>query len=148
MAGLRDADRALTAEGKKKLRQLFKVALEAEARPTLILSSPYRRARQTADLASKQLEYGGEVLETSALTPDKRPAEVWEEVRVHRDEPRLLLVSHEPLISALAGFLLNSPTLTVDFKKGAMMRIDLEAASAAPRGVLKWYLTSRLANQQ
>jgi phosphohistidine phosphatase len=144
--GLRDADRSLTPEGKRKLRHIFKVALEAEARPTLILTSPYKRAQQTAELAAKHLEYEREVLETSALTPQGNPQDVWEEIRVQKDEARLLLVSHEPLVSSLSCFLLNSPGLLVDFKKGAMMRIDFEGMGAQPRGILKWYLTARLAN--
>lgn len=143
--GARDADRELTAEGRKKLRQIFKVALAAEARPTLIVSSPYVRARQTATLAAKQLEYTSEILYSNALVPHASPQEVWEEIRMYKSEARLLLASHEPLMSATAALLLNSPGLAIDFKKGAMMRIDLDGFSAQPRGVLKWYLTPRLA---
>lgn len=143
--GMRDADRELTAEGRKKLRQIFKVALDAEARPTLIVSSPYVRARQTAMLAAKQLEYSNEILYSNALVPHASAHEVWEEIRVYKSEARLLLASHEPLMSSTAALLLNSPGLAIDFKKGAMMRIDLDGFSSQPRGILKWYLTSRLA---
>jgi hypothetical protein len=45
----------------------------------------------------------------------------------------------------LTAYLLQSPNLQVDFKKGAIVRIDLEKFSAEPRGVLKWMLISRLA---
>lgn len=143
--GTRDADRELTAEGRKKLRQVFKVALDAEARPTLIVSSPYVRARQTAQLAAKQLGCEQEIVLSNALVPNAHPHEVWEEIRVYKNEAKLLLASHEPLLSSTAAFLLNSPALLVDFKKGAIMRIDLDGFTAQPRGVLKWYLTPRLA---
>ena len=140
----RDADRALTPEGKKKLRDIFKVALEADLRPTLILSSPYKRAKDTANIAVKSLGYIADVLETNALVPNAHPSELWEEVRMHKSEAKLLLVSHEPLLSVAASLLLNSSGFRVDFKKGAIMRIDLEGFSAQPVGVLKWYLTPRL----
>ena len=140
----RDADRALTSEGKKKLREILKVALEADLRPTLILSSPYKRAIETANIAVKSLGYTAELFETNALVPNAHPNELWEEVRTHKAEAKLLLVSHEPLLSSAASLLLNSNALRVDFKKGAIMRIDFEAFSPQPSGVLKWYLTPRL----
>ncbi len=144
--GQSDADRALTAEGKKKLREILKVAAKAELRPSLILSSPYRRARETALLAAKHLQYEGDVLETQSILPHATPQEVWEEVRMHKDERALLLVAHEPLLSSSAAYLLGSPSLVTDFKKGSILRIDVESFGAQPRGVLRWYLTPRLAH--
>jgi hypothetical protein len=44
-------------------------------------------------------------------------------------------------MSSLAAFLLNSPTLQVDMKKGALIRIDCARFSTHPTGVLKWMLT-------
>ena len=53
--------------------------------------------------------------------------------------------SHEPLMSGFAAFLLDSPALLVDFKKSAMMAIDLGGFGPQPHGVLAWYLTPKLA---
>ena len=86
-----------------------------------------------------------DLLRTHALTPDSRPAAVWDEIRIHRSVPQLLLTGHEPLFSALAAHLLGSPSLLVDFKKGALIRIDVDALGPHPRGILKWLLTPRLA---
>jgi phosphohistidine phosphatase len=142
--GGRDADRALTAEGKKKLRELLRVAAGADVRPSMIVTSPYRRARETAVIAAKALGYKDELLEANALVPHAHIHELWEEVKIHRQESQLLLVSHEPLLSMAAAFLLRAAEMRIDFKKGALMRIDLEGFSAQPAGVLKWFLTSRL----
>jgi phosphohistidine phosphatase len=140
----RDADRALVPEGKRKLREILKTAAKAGVKPDLILSSPYKRAQETALIAAKELGYEHEILESNSLVPNAHPQELWEEVRVHRTTPRLLIASHEPLLSSAAAFLLNAPGMMIDFKKGALMRIDLEGFTAQPRGILKWYLTSRL----
>ncbi len=142
--GGRDADRALTAEGKRKLRELLKVAADADLRPSLMLTSPYKRAADTAAIAAKALGYAGDVLETQALVPHADVQDLWQEVRAHRSETCLVLVSHEPLLSVAAAFLLNANAMRIDFKKGALMRIDVDGFSAQPSGVLKWYLTSRL----
>jgi phosphohistidine phosphatase len=140
----RDADRALTAEGKRKLRDLLKVAAQAGVQPSLILSSPYRRAKETAVIAAKALEYGDEIVESNGLIPNAHPQELWEEIRVHKSSAKLLVVSHEPLLSSATAVLLNASGLHVDFKKGAILRIDIEGFSAQPSGILKWYLTPRL----
>lgn len=140
----RDADRALTAEGKRKLREVLKVAAAAHLRPTLVLSSSYKRAKETASLAGKVLDYNGEIVECSTLVPHAHPNELWEEVRVHRKEAKLLLVSHEPLLGQAAALLLNTPGLLVDVKKGSLLRIDVDSFGAQPHGLLKYFLTPRL----
>jgi phosphohistidine phosphatase len=146
-AGQPDSERPLTADGRKKLRNVLRAAASAGVAPALILSSPYKRALQTAQMAVEILDYRGEVLRTRALEPSAAPKGVWDEVRDHKDEPRILLVGHEPLFSRLTAYLLGSPNLQVDFKKGAMVCIELERFPAEPHGVLRWMLTSKLAAQ-
>lgn len=140
-----DADRALTAEGRKKLRQVLQRAKKAGLKPDLVLSSPYRRAVATAELTAEMLGCPYGVMETGVLTPGSRPETVWAEIRAHKQARRIVLAGHEPLFSQLAAYLLDSPGLNVDFKKGAMMRIDFEGTGAAPRGVLKWFITAATA---
>lgn len=139
-----DDDRALTAEGRKKLREVLKVAKAAEVQPTRILTSPYRRAVETADIAANVLGHKEELLRTKALVPGGDPTAVWEEVRVHKGEPGLLLVGHEPLFSKLTAYLLDSPALIVDFKKGALVRVDMEQFGPRPRGILRWLLPPKI----
>ena len=45
-----DSERPLTAEGRDKLRRVLKRARTADLDPSLILSSPYRRALETAEI--------------------------------------------------------------------------------------------------
>src|SRR5438105_3235943 len=95
-AGQPDAERMLTAEGKKKLRNVLRVAAKAGVAPSLILTSPYRRALQTAEIAAEVLDYKGDLLRTKALEPGSEPRAVWEEIRVHKDEASILVAGHEP----------------------------------------------------
>ena len=139
--GQPDAERALTGEGREKLRRVLKRARSADLEPTLILSSPYRRALQTAAVAADVLGYSGEVVRTRALVPEAAPAEAWEEIRGRKTERSILLASHEPLMSSLAAYLLDSPSLRVDMKKAGLVRIDCERFGPEPEGLLKWMLT-------
>jgi phosphohistidine phosphatase len=147
-AGEGDAMRALTSEGRGKLRQVLKTIAEAKVKPTLICSSELKRAIQTAEIASSVLGYSGEILRTKALAPGADTDQVWEEIRLHRDETNLMLVGHNPQFDQLAPYLLGAPLLRVDFKKGAIMRIDIENFRARPKGTLCWYLTAKLSSSR
>jgi phosphohistidine phosphatase len=143
--GASDADRALTQDGRRKLRQVLASAAEAGVQPSLILSSPLKRALQTAEIAKQVLGYKESVLHTNVVLPGGNPEEVWDEIRLHKDSGSLLLVGHNPLFAYLSAYLLGTPDAHIDFKKGAIMRIDFESLSSRPRGTLRWYLTARLA---
>lgn len=136
-----DADRALTGEGRDKLRRVLKRARAAGAAPTLIFSSPLRRAKETAEIAAGLLHYQGRIVETRALVPEASPYDIWEDLRTRKDETAVLLASHEPLMSSLAAFLLDSPALQVDMKKGALVRVDCDRFGPRPKAVLKWMIT-------
>jgi phosphohistidine phosphatase len=144
-AGQPDSERALTSDGRKKLRSVLRTAASAGVAPSLILTSPYKRALQTAQMAAEILDYKGELLRTKALEPTAAPKAVWEEIRVHKDEAQILLAGHEPLFSRLTAYLLGAPDLQVDFKKGAIACIELDRFPAEPHGALRWMLTPKLA---
>ena len=143
--GRADAQRALTEDGKLKLRRILLRADKAQVAPSLILTSPYLRALETAEIAAQVLGYHGQVVRTPALATGSSPPALWAELRSRPDETAVLLSGHEPLLSATAAYLLNAPTLKIDLKKGALIRIDADPKTAAPRGVLKWLLTAKLA---
>lgn len=97
-----DAQRELTERGREEIREsaahLIGQPLEA------ILASPYLRTRQSAALVREVLGFQPEVITMPWLTPDSEPDEVIEQL----DElpwEHLLLVSHQPLVGALVGFL-------------------------------------------
>jgi phosphohistidine phosphatase len=144
-AGQSDADRALTDEGRDKLRRVLKRARGADVKPSLILTSPLKRAIQTAEVAAEALEYTGDLVRTKALVPDASPREIWDELRAHKSEDAILLASHEPLMSSAAAFLLGTPGLQVEMKKAALLRLDCDRFGSEPHGVLRWMITPALA---
>jgi len=143
-AGRPDSGRALTDEGRKKTAEVVKAARRSGAAPSLIVSSPYVRAVETAEIARAGFAYQGEVVLTEALVPHGLPENVWAELRDYRDEAAVLLAGHEPLMSQLAAYLLASPGLRVEMKKAAMIRIDVGSMGPAPHGTLRWLITPKL----
>lgn len=147
--GSLDSSRELTAEGREKTAAVAKAARRAGVRPSLIVSSPYIRARQTAEIAAEELGYEEPVLQIDSLVPHGAPQAVWQDLRDHAlldqiGEASVLLTGHEPLMSQLAAFLLNAPSLRVDMKKSALIRIDVESLSGTPHGTLRWMIIPRL----
>jgi phosphohistidine phosphatase len=140
----KDADRRLTDEGRNKLRRVLERAHTAGVNPSLILTSPYRRALETAKIAARELGYEGKIIRTPALTPESSPQQLWDAIREHRGEAAVLAAGHEPLFSATVAHLLGSPRAMVHFRKGALVRIDVESSGPLPAGVLQWMLTPKL----
>jgi phosphohistidine phosphatase len=141
----RDADRALTEEGREKVRKVVRLARGGGMWPTVILSSPFARALETAQISAKALGHDDDLVTSNAFLPDASPEEAWAEIRNHKTQPEVLVASHQPLCGALTAFLLDSPALAVDFRKSALVCIDVEGIGARPRGVLQWMLTAKLA---
>jgi phosphohistidine phosphatase len=133
----KDADRGLTIRGASDLRRTLKAAQTAGMQPSLILSSPYARALESAQLAARLLKYSEPILKSNSLLPDSTPADVWNELRTHRDARSVLVVSHEPLLSATASWMLGATRVNLEFAPGMIARIDVPDLGAEPKGVLR-----------
>jgi phosphohistidine phosphatase len=140
-----DETRALTEDGRAKVRSVLACARAAKAVPSLILTSPLVRAVQTAEIAAEVLRYKKRIVRTEALSPASSPEAVWREIRNYDKETAVLLAGHEPLLSAAASFLLGSNRAVVELKKGALARIAVAELTKTPQGVLEWLLTPKLA---
>jgi phosphohistidine phosphatase len=138
-----DSKRPLTSAGITRLRK------EARALDALgigfdhIITSPLVRTKQTADVFAETLESKPSVSTSDALAPAGTPAAVIQEVGKHSKKGRVALVGHEPNIGELAGRLIGSRT-ALEFKKGAICRIDFEAFPPKGAGQLRWFLTPRM----
>jgi len=140
-----DAERALTARGKRDVQTVAEQVSAGNVRPEVVLTSPLLRAKETAAIAQKVMGVK-RLLETKALLPDTAPETLWKELSSLEQAERVVLAGHEPCLSRLAQFLLRSK-IEMDFKKGAMMRISTPRAGG-PQGVLKWMITPRVSRKR
>ena len=142
-----DAERHLSPEGKKKMRKIASGMKALDLSFDLILSSPYARARETAEIVAREF---GVVLEfTPRLEVGGDPAALVAEVAARStDLADLLLVGHEPQLSRLISHLLSGdPGLSVTMKKGGLCKLDVPRLRYARSATLEWLLTpSQLAH--
>ena len=98
-----DSERSLTERGVQEVSST--VTQLADQQVDRIIASPYLRAQQTAGIASAALGVPVETLD--ALEPDGDSARV---IKALPESGVVLLVSHMPLVSGLAGLLCDGST--------------------------------------
>jgi phosphohistidine phosphatase len=145
----RDADRRLTPEGEKRARAVAGGLASLEPAIELVLTSPYRRARQTAEPAARELGLERRLRESRALEPGRDPQEILEEIR-EEAAAGVLLVGHEPHLGALLGRLVaGRPALTLPMKKAAVAHVDWDGTGAGDlRALLPPRILERLGSRR
>lgn len=98
-----DAQRALTERGREQARAAGECLAGLSWRPQSLWVSPYLRAQQTAEEIVLVLGRC-QTRQVDQLTPETPPSELLEQL-IDADLERLMLVSHQPLVSALIGVL-------------------------------------------
>jgi phosphohistidine phosphatase len=105
-----------------------------------IITSPLLRTRQTADVFADALPNKPPVTNCDALAPGGKGLAVIDELSKYARKSRIALVGHEPEIGELAQRLLGARG-PIEFKKGAICRIDLETLPPTRPGHLRWFVT-------
>ncbi len=136
-AGLADEDRALTERGRREVRATLG---RTGAAPVRILTSPLRRARETAEIAVEVLQCPEPLVLTRALAPESSPERIWRDLSDHADSPEVMVIGHQPLLGAVYAFLLGSPALAVSVDPGSVGCIELDGLNGPPTGELCWLL--------
>jgi len=140
-----DADRPLTPEGERKLRQIADAMEALELSFDLILSSPYLRARQTAEMVAEALRARKKLELSDTLTPGGSTKKLVELLnRLDPSPDSVLLVGHEPYLSGLISLLVSGKeTFAVVMKKGGLCKLTTESLKQGRCAVLQWLLTPK-----
>ncbi|RTQ98049.1 phosphohistidine phosphatase SixA [Halomonas nitroreducens] len=134
-AGSPDPDRRLSEQGQREVARMgawLATRGDLDLTRLRLLSSPYRRARQTADRVAEALGLGVETL--ALITPDDPPDAVVDWLLDQADDRPLMLVSHMPLVGALTGLLVDGRAdRGLGFATGAIAELhaDVRAAGCA-----------------
>ena len=138
-----DSKRPLTAAGISRFRKEAKALGVLDVEIELIISSPLTRAKQTAEIVAQALPTKPTLTLSDSLAPAGTPASVFQELAKHMRKGKIALVGHEPNIGELAARLIGSRT-PIEFKKGAICRIDFEVFPPKGSGQLRWLVTPRM----
>ncbi len=141
----RDSDRPLTPKGERQLKRIAKAMKKMELTFDRILTSPYLRARQTAEIVADALKLRKWLAFSQDLTPGGNPKALVEHLdQIHPKPDDLLLVGHEPYLSCLLATLVaGNSGLSIDFKKGGLCKMEIGGLRYARCAPLVWLLTPK-----
>ncbi len=105
--GLRDFDRTLTGHGRTEALDAADCLKRAAVRLDAVLASPAVRSRETATIVAAQLDFNHELLYDELLYGEEMQALLQSLQRCGTHTAAVLMVGHNPGISALAGHLAN-----------------------------------------
>jgi phosphohistidine phosphatase len=144
-AGLADAKRALTPEGEEGMRKIAEGLAETGFAPAWVVSSPYVRATETARIVAGCFGPKVPFDFCGALEPGGSPEALLTFLAGRPQYTRVLVVGHEPDLSALAARLISAGRQSnVWFKKGGCCLISFDDLPARSPGRLIWWLTPKL----
>jgi phosphohistidine phosphatase len=137
-----DSQRPLSDKGKKKMRQIAKGLRILGVDFDLILSSPYVRAKETAEILMEVFKIKQDVQFSENLVPMGDPDLLISEINEKYNATSIALVGHEPFLSALVGLLISENTnVDLSFKKGGVCRLSADDLHHTRQATLEWLLT-------
>lgn len=139
--GQSDSARQLTETGRNRCRRVLAHAKRVKVRPQYILTSPYDRAAQTAEIAKDELAFDRELVTSNALVPFVSVQDLWSAIRDYAVGGDVMVVGHNPQLSALVAWLLGARADALWLKKSGLVALDIGSAGPHPRAELSWLLT-------
>lgn len=141
--GQADSARKVTDRGRAKTRRVLSHARRVGVRPETILTSPYARAVQTAEIAIRELAAAGPPIQTNGLVPFVSAFDLWSELRDHFGSGDIMVVGHNPQLSSLVTLLIGARADALWLKKSSLVALDVGSAGVQRRAELSWLLTPR-----
>jgi phosphohistidine phosphatase len=135
-----DSDRPLTREGRARMEREAKAIAKLSLDVDCIVTSPLLRARQTAEILAARLDLRDRLVEDARLAAGFNPQRLREILEAHVDARSIVLVGHEPTMSATIGRLIGDAS--IELKKAALACVELTGGSAA--GTLLFLIPPKL----
>jgi phosphohistidine phosphatase len=144
-AGGDDGSRKLTAKGRDRIRDiadgLRKFGLTFDA----ILTSPLARATETAEIVAEAYSNTPPPQVVPALATGVPPQDAAAALRSFAKQKHVMIVGHEPQLSALASLMLtgSQDAVSIELKKGGCIAMRVLSRPDKGGAELLWMLTPR-----
>jgi phosphohistidine phosphatase len=135
-----DEKRALTSEGRERMREAAKGLHRLGVEFDLILTSPLVRAVETAEIISTAMGLSKkEVEQTSNLAPDASASDLFAEIKRHTGVESIAIVGHQPDLGEIISKIVRGDGgLAIELKKGSVCCIKVTETVPTLRGSLTW----------
>src|SRR5918995_1563593 len=142
-----DRKRPLTSSGKLEITEIANALKIIGLKFDLIVTSPLKRASDTAMIVAKVFKIGNKVQEWDELAPEGKKTDLYRKISELKEEYIVLMVGHQPLLGEMANDMIHrgkSSPCNLLLKKGGIVRIRLLRKSNVPTGELRWLVTPRI----
>ena len=142
-----DRKRPLTSSGKLEVSEIAKALKKIGLKFDLVITSPLKRAYDTAAIVSKVFNISNKVQIWNELAPEGQKTDLYRKISELQEESIVLMVGHQPLLGEIANDMIHrgkSSPCNLVLKKGGVMRIRLLKRSSVPRGELRWLISPGL----
>src|SRR5882757_6920740 len=139
----KDEKRPLDAEGVRQCGYIGRTLAALEVHVDAIVSSPLKRALQTASLVGNEMGYEGKFYIENALRPEADFTAFKGMMHSYRKFEAIMVVGHNPsLQDFLAQYISSTGCKSgIELKKGAVARVD----TGTKLNVLQWSITPKIA---
>ena len=128
VSGRDHPERPLTDRGRRRTLDVVRQLRKLDLQVGMLISSPYRRARETAQLAI-EVGLAKSICLDAALQPGADPWPL-----LNGLSGCCLLVGHEPELSTLAASLIGAPPGSLRLRKAGCCHLRWQADLIDPRG--------------
>ncbi len=140
-----DDQRPIDKVGEQQCHVVGRALVALGVKVDAVISSPLTRAVQTAELAVTELGYQNKIVISDAMRPEANYDQFHDLLTHYSNSDAIMVVGHNPSITEFLLHLMtgNEPSDCVDFKKGAVAKVDVQGE----KGVLNWLLTPKMASK-
>jgi phosphohistidine phosphatase len=138
----KDEKRPLDKEGVEQCGHIGRALAALDVQVDAVITSPLKRATQTASLVANEIGYEGKLHISDGLRPGAAFADFAKMMGAFERLDAVMVVGHNPNLSEFVSRMISGGAGkgAVDLKKGAVARLEVERQ----RGVLQWCITPKL----
>lgn len=142
-----DAKRPLTSEGATRMQKAARGFVHLVPAPELILTSPFVRASQTAQILAKSYKIRPPLDTSELLRPGTAAVDIRAMLAKLKKEEHVVLVGHDPGLNELAAFLLDARSPCFALKKSGACAIEFSHRNSFQHGTLLWLASPKMLRQ-
>jgi len=139
----KDERRPLDEEGILQGRYVGRMLANLDIQVDQIISSPLKRARQTASLVANEMAFEAPVQIDDALRPEAEYEQFQAMLSRYKKYDAVMVVGHNPSLTEFLSKSISagSGSAQIDFKKGSVARVEMNGRT----GMLQWLVTPKVA---
>lgn len=145
----RDMERALTASGKEEVEEVAEAMAELGFEFDAVVTSPLKRAKDTALIVNEALKRKAEVEVWAELSPEGGRSAFYRRLQKLKADAEVLCVGHEPYLTTAIGEIVREGPdrpgdVRIVLRKGGLARVSVTGFTPKINGELRWLLTPKL----